>query len=170
MNRDTLERLMMDRALGELEPDIGELLDAHLKNDPQAANEVREITETLLLAKRAFTRASEPALPAPIFDHRILAFPNRPPAARRVLYRISGMAACVATGAFLGILLARQSVLPSAPKTPSEAVAPAIMASSEPGFWSARRLRLGQATLPMAANARVVWKSPVRIPEIKPSL
>ena len=62
MNNEVLERLLIDRAAGELPPDVEELLEAHLEQDPMARNEAAEIGETLRLAL-AGQPASEVLLP-----------------------------------------------------------------------------------------------------------
>ena len=50
MKPDILERLLMDRALGRLDPDAEVLLAGYLANDPAAATQARELHETVSLA------------------------------------------------------------------------------------------------------------------------
>jgi anti-sigma factor RsiW len=62
MKPDILERLLMDRALGRLDPDAEVLLADYLANDPAAATQARELQETVHLATEVLRR------PAPIAE------------------------------------------------------------------------------------------------------
>lgn len=53
MKPETLESLMIDRALNELQPEVGELLDAYLAQNPAAAAGVAQIEDTMRLARQA---------------------------------------------------------------------------------------------------------------------
>src|SRR5438034_944045 len=53
MNDATLERLMMDAALGGLNEDVMELLMAHLKGNSQKAREVEKLREFVGRAREA---------------------------------------------------------------------------------------------------------------------
>ena len=65
MKSDVLERLLIDRAAGELSPDVEELLEAHLQQEPAARREAAEIEETLRLARLALAGQKAVALPGP---------------------------------------------------------------------------------------------------------
>jgi anti-sigma factor RsiW len=62
MKPDILERLMMDNALGRLDPDVEVLLADYLTNDPVAAMQARELQETVQLATEVLHR------PAPVVE------------------------------------------------------------------------------------------------------
>jgi anti-sigma factor RsiW len=62
MKPDILERLMMDNALGRLDPDVEVLLADHLANDPAAATQARELQETVQLATEVLKH------PAPVIE------------------------------------------------------------------------------------------------------
>ena len=59
MKPDTLHALLIDRALGELPPDVAQLLDAHLAIDPVARDEARRILATVDLAGQTIRRFPE---------------------------------------------------------------------------------------------------------------
>ena len=66
MKPDVMERLLLDRALGRLDPDVDALLADHLANDPASAAQVRELHDVVHLATEAVRRpvlAIEPANP-----------------------------------------------------------------------------------------------------------
>jgi anti-sigma factor RsiW len=56
MKPDILERLLMDLALGQLNPDTEALLSDYLANDPAAATQARELQETVQLATAVLHR------------------------------------------------------------------------------------------------------------------
>ena len=62
MKPDILERLLMDRALGSLNPDAEVLLADYLANDPSAATQARELQETVQLATEVMRH------PAPVVE------------------------------------------------------------------------------------------------------
>jgi ferric-dicitrate binding protein FerR (iron transport regulator) len=148
MNQEIIERLVIDKASGELTPDAAALLDDWLRREPGAKAEAAEIEETLALAKRALIHEEEKAILRPKF---------RRPA---WLPWAAGMAACFVAGLALGLLALRQPTL----KPPVENLA----AAPDAGFWSARRL---QMTSPAAKvqGPRLIWKSPIRKPQLEAS-
>jgi anti-sigma factor RsiW len=153
MKSDVLERLLIDSAAGELSPDVKELLEAHLQQEPAARREAAEIGETLRLARLALAGQPAVALPA-----------SRP--FSRVPLWAWAMAACFVCGFSLGIFAVRGwSALPRTASVPGRETA-AIMTADESGFWSARRLRAGLSPVTMKTENRVIWKSPVEKPGI----
>jgi len=152
MKSDVLERLLIDRAAGELAPDVEELLECHLQQEPAARREAAEIGETLRLARLALAGLPAVALPA-----------VRP--SWRAAPWAWAMAACFVCGLSLGIFAARgRGELPRAASAPSRETA-AMAAADEPGFWSARRLRAGLPPAAVKAGSWIIWKSPVQKPE-----
>jgi anti-sigma factor RsiW len=148
MTSEALERLLIDRASGDLEPDVKELLEAHLEHDPAARKEAREIEETLRLARRALA------------DQKVVPLPQSRPS-WRVPSWAWAMAACFICGLFLGIFGARERSA-----APSIAFVPAPTTVAESGFWSASRFRARLSPVSVKSENRVIWKSPVRKPEI----
>lgn len=156
MNADTLERLLIDRAEGQLPPDVRELLDDHLQREPSARREAAEIDETLRLARLALADEKVVALPSPRKGWRIptTAWP---------------MAACFLGGLFLGLLTlpARSVNRPIAIAAPPQIVAAATppIFTQNSSFWSVSRLRTESSTV-LPRTDRVVWKSVFKKPEI----
>ena len=154
MNNEVLERLLIDSASGELAPDVAELLEAHLQQNPAARKEAAEVGETLRLAQLAL--AGQPSAALPVV---------RP--SWRVPTWALGMAACFICGLSLGILGMRGRNEPpriTASIRSQEMSAVKTVAGS--GLWSARRFRAGLSPSAVAAGNRIIWKSPVRKPEI----
>jgi anti-sigma factor RsiW len=154
MKNEVLERLLIDRAVGELPPDVAELLGAYLLRDPAARKEAAQIGETLRLARLALAGQPEVRLTAP--KPSWLA-PNW-------AWR---MAACFVCGLSIGIFTMRGRNEP--PRViaaiPSQPVAAKTIVD-EPGIWSASRFRAALPSVAVKAEDRIIWKSPVRKPEI----
>ena len=100
MKPETLERLLIDRACGELSEDVLELLEAQLAAHPEMA---RDIDDTVALARRALQPARPHALPPPRFV-------VKPTVSWRVPIWAVGMAACFAAGAILTWAAARSGM------------------------------------------------------------
>ena len=94
MERDVLERLASDRALGGLAPDVERLLDAYVAREPAAARLVEETVQTAELAGRAM-RESSP-IPIPVFPMAGFAQAARRRWWGRRIGLITSLAACVA--------------------------------------------------------------------------
>jgi len=71
MKPDILERLLIDRALGRLDPDAEVLLVDYLANDPAAATQARELQETVELATKVM-RGPAPAVKMPTQIHQLV--------------------------------------------------------------------------------------------------
>lgn len=154
MNNEVLERLLIDRTAGELSPDVEELLEAHLQQNPAARKEAAEIRETLRLARLALV--GQPAVALPVV---------RP--SWRILTWALGMAACFVCGLSLGIFGVRgRNEPPRITASMASHKTPAIKTVDGSGLWSARRFRAGLSPFAVKSGNRIIWKSPVRKPEI----
>ena len=71
MKPDVLERLLMDSALGRLDPDVETLLADHLAGDPAAATQARELQSMVRLATDVI-RTPLPAIELPGQIHRLV--------------------------------------------------------------------------------------------------
>lgn len=71
MKPDVIERLLMDRALGHLDPDVDALLSDYLANDASAATQARELQSLVHLASEA-VRQQVPAVEPPSQFHRLV--------------------------------------------------------------------------------------------------
>ena len=133
MNHESLENLLIDRALGHLSPEVEALLAEHLATSPIAAQAAAELGEVVALASAALRR-TKPKLELP---PRIVALP-RWPRANRVL----AMAASFVVGAGVAFLAMRgmnaRNELPVAHEAPP---APAVAQSPQRSPEVERALR-----------------------------
>ena len=167
MNPDTLERLVIDRAMGELSPDVAALLEAHMKLHPQVADEVRQIEETLVLAERSFQGASQPVLPPPSFDSDVLKFPKAPTPAALWLRMAPGLAACLIAGVLLGSGLVQHRDIRRSSQSATTSHLLVSTPLDESAFWSIHRLRPQHLADAGLGRPKVSWKSPTQRPEIE---
>jgi len=70
MKPESLDTLLLDRALGELPPAVMELLEEHLTQNPDAVQQADTLTATLQLARQAVALPSETA-PGPLAIGRL---------------------------------------------------------------------------------------------------
>jgi hypothetical protein len=71
MKPDVMERLLIDHALGRLDPDVNALLADHLANDAASAAQARELHDVVHLATEA-VRQPALAVKAPHQIHRLV--------------------------------------------------------------------------------------------------
>ncbi len=169
MKSEMLETLLLDRALGELSPEVAALLDAHLAQNPDAARRAAELAGTLQLA-RAATAAPVASAPHPLDVGRLRrAQRTQRSAARRV--EIFRLAACLALGLGLGWLAhAPQPRLEIAAATPHRATP--LPAVSPAGFWSVARI-VAEEQARRGTNDRnetryaLRWESPTKQPRLE---
>ncbi|MCY3767257.1 MAG: hypothetical protein OXH06_17705 [Gemmatimonadetes bacterium] len=155
MKPESLEGLLIDRALGELSPEVTELLDAYLQANPAAAEQAAAWTETWRGAVRATAFDVEGRLqPLPKL---------KPRGSNTWNWRIRRgellrLAACLIIGvtAAWGLFTAQ----------PEKAPAPAV-ASQPSKFWSVNRLKeiysRPSARKHRPMRHRLPWGSPLRI-------
>ena len=139
MKPDILERLLMDRALGRLDPDAEVLLADYLANDPAAATQARELQETVQLATEVLRRSALVAK-VPNQIHRLVW--------RHRAEQMLALAASFAVGVGLTALLIHTTPLPEKvavvhPPTIAK-VQPALVKSKIESlpFWSNQRIYL----------------------------
>jgi len=171
MKTELLETLLLDRALGELSPEVSALLDAHLARDPAAARRATELTDTFQLARAA--SAAPPASPRRPLDVERLRRTQRAQRSATRRMEIFRLAACLALGLGLG-WLAR------APRPPAAIAAvppPAVSTNAPPParFWSLARLAAEQAAPTAAAGHResryeLRWNSTAKMPRVEEKL
>ena len=167
MDDQTLERLMIDDALGALSPDASELLAAHIASSPHAAERLNRWRQTTELARRA-SESQEPTVA-----------PSLPPLSLRAHPRWTRIGLAIAAAWLLGIGVGL--LVPHGPSS-NPGPSPAVIAKLTPpsssnapaagvtDFWSSQRLismaTAGDRNRPRAAGAQWRWTSPVRAPEI----
>ena len=147
MNPDTLERLIMDDALGALEPDVRELLQAHLAQAPEAANHQAVIQETVCATREQLSSASADTAPNALPDFKALMQPTARTSPRNASWWLFAAAARLFIGLGMGWFLRPTHKPMPQQETVAQQAAPAaklpfvIQASSAtPSFWSTQRL------------------------------
>ncbi len=145
MNPETLENLLIDRAFGQLSPEVEALLSEHLAAHPDAAKTAAELGKTVALATAAM-QLKEPALELP---PRIIAG-ARWPRAHRVLALAASFVLGAGTSYFVMREMSAPRPLPVAQQVPSAPViaqtprySPEIeRALKKLPFWSKERAYL----------------------------
>lgn len=155
MKPESLEGLLIDRALGELSPEVSELLDVYLAANPAAAEQAAAWTETWRSAERATAFDVDARLqPLPKLKSRGRNSWNW--RVRRT--ELLRLAACLIIGVTAGWGLFATRV--------ERVQAPAV-ATQAPKFWSVNRLKeiysRPSARKHRPVRHRLVWGSPLRI-------
>ena len=143
MNDEILERLLIDRAMGQLSDDVAALLSAHLASSPEAPKLAEEIEATVSLAAKVLPRARAVApMPSPI--PRLIA--------KDRIHRVLALAASFVVGAGFAFLELKRTMshseraatiattAPRPQEVPQPHIPPEVEreAQSLP-FWSNRR-------------------------------
>ena len=167
MNSETLERLMLDRALGALPADCEALLTAYLESHPDAAAACREIEQTVGLARRSL--AKEPIESLPAFPADKLLRSGRSLRLWRTAKTAVAVAASIAIGFGAHAWLSRAaSPGPGRTTPPALAYSGSERVSEESAegsaFWSGRRLYERAAGTQRQSSNRVIWDSPLKAP------
>jgi len=180
MNRQALERLLTDRAAGELSDDVEELLAAYLAKDAAAAKLAEEFRSTADLAARALAR--EPARELPPFPAERIRQARQRPSKRIAWPGLARRGLALAASALLGLgagWIAFRQAAPAPVEGPARVVVQVVERAvpvpaarppegdvAESEFWSAGFLAKRAARRPRADSARLMWSSPVEIPTI----
>jgi anti-sigma factor RsiW len=181
MKPETLEVLLLDRVMGELPPEVAELLETHLAHHPEVARQAEELASAYRLARQAVAGVAE--VPRqPLAVERL----QRAQVAQRrwsMAWGLARLAACVAFGLALGwyghtlreaprVAAAAPAVVRAAPATAAERPG---AKENAPDFWSlssleaARRERQpGESRT--TGRYRLQWDSPVKMPRVEEDL
>lgn len=126
MERDTIERLAIDRALGELDPDTTMLFDTYLAEHPEAERWARPMTKTCDRTREAIVRKTQ--------THAAIPWPK--PARLLPIHRaaIVRWAAVIAVSALLGVTVGRWS-RPPQPAGPGAVVVRTVEPDTGPEGW-----------------------------------
>jgi anti-sigma factor RsiW len=179
MKTETLEALLIDRALGVLAPEVGELLETHLAANPDAARNADNLAETVRLARAATAGARTASdRPVPIERFRTTLRTQRRQA---LIWDVSKLAACLVLGLALGSI--SQSGMVPANVTGNSAAAIGLpadratagVAAERNGFWSlanfARDVPEHAASgVSASSRFRLHWDSPVKMPHLEENL
>lgn len=166
MDRETLDRLLMDQALGALPADTAALLAAYLAHDPAAAGRAREFAAAATAARQLFRQPLATVLP-PFPGGNIR---NVEQAQRRVraLRYVASMAAVLVVGIGLGLVFPRGPATEApAPRVTIVPTAP-VAEGREPeqGFWSTQRLYASALRSPRADTPHFIWDSTTSLPRL----
>jgi hypothetical protein len=126
MERDTIERLAIDRALGELDADILALFEAYLAEHDQARQWAESMGKTCGRTREAVTQKTR--------RDDAIAWPE--PVRRLPIHRIAMVrwAAVIVVSALLGVTIGRWSS-PSQMQTPETVVIRTATAGAGPEGW-----------------------------------
>ena len=176
MKTETLETLLLDHALGELSPEVAELLETHLAHHPEAAQQADGLAATVQRARQAMAITQEAPrrslaverLQQTQMTHRRWAF----------MWELARLAACVAFGLTLGWYgqIARKATVATTPVTPPVTAAGLPSApESANDFWSLAYLEAAQRERqPVESRTtsryRLHWDSPVKMPRVEENL
>jgi len=178
MKTETLEMLLLDQAMGELRPEVAELLEAHLTRTPKAARQAAGLAATIQLARQATALTPEaPRRPLAVARLRKVQTAMR---WRTAAWELTRMAACAVLGLILGwqghlnrgqpvAATARQAGSPDLPAVVAEGEQ---VPESRTDFWSlanlgeAQRERQSGSSRP-GSRYRLHWDSPVKMPQVE---
>jgi anti-sigma factor RsiW len=182
MKPEALEALLVDRALGELPPEVAELLETHLTGNAEAARSAEGLASAIQLARQAVVHVpAAPRRPLAVGQLQHVQMTQR---RRSMAWELARLAACAAFGLALGWYgrtLRNAPVIALAPPA-AAGVAPAIVAAEPPAgaghtadFWSLSSLAAAQYNRePVESRAtnryRLRWDSPVRMPRVEENL
>jgi anti-sigma factor RsiW len=176
MKPEILETLLLDRALGELSPEVAALLDAHLAQHPDAAHRAAEFAATLQLA-RAATAAPAGSPPRPLDLARLRQVQHAQQSASRRA-EIFRLAACLALGLGLGwwvhVPQSNPDIAAALPSAPPAFASP--RATNPPArFWSLARLAAEHGAKTASAGRRedhfeLHWNSAAKMPHVEEKL
>jgi hypothetical protein len=175
MKPETLEALLLDRAMGELSPEVAELLDAHLASTPDAARQAGGFAAVIQQARQAVAVA-EPPPPLAISRLQQAQVAWR---RRAIIWKTARLAACVILGLTLGWYVRSTRVPPVVAATPASSAVSAPVpprgSKSTQDFWSLARLEAVQQEHQLAESRatsryRLRWDSPVKMPHLEDDL
>ena len=165
MDSETLDRLLMDRALGGLPPDVEALLAAYLEQTPTAAARATDYTAAADAARQVL-RSDRPATPPPfpaLRLHQIAEARRR----LRLVRHVAGLAAALVFGVGLGAGLLRTSAPADRPAPP--AAVERVPIDQRPianDFWSTTRLYERTRQVRPVHSTRLLWDSAVNRPRL----
>lgn len=171
MKPETLESLLIDRALGELGPEVSELLGSFLARTPEATRQAGQWEEAVRQARVATaTLQPPPGLRDASWVRPALGAQRR----RAITGAWIRMAACVALGLVLGWAGHRRPERAPVAAAPAPATVPAGEAPAASGgdFWSLAKLEGARgrraADLDRVGDGpRLQWKSPAKMPQVE---
>jgi anti-sigma factor RsiW len=166
LDADVLGRLLLDRALGELPPDVEAVLDALLAEDPEARRLAAELSGTVAQARDALTRRAEaqPVDLPPLRFGRPAGRPHRGPARFA-----TAAAACLLFGLCLGWWTSglRPGRRAGGPARPAVVLSADVPAGRESKLWNTEKLWQRAVNSRKDRRPRVAWSSPWTLPKME---
>jgi len=180
MKPETLDALLIDRALGALSPEVDELLESYLVRNPDAVRQAGSLASVVQLARTAVGGPVESTGFSPPMDRVRKAL--RAQRRRAFRWELGKLAACLLLG--LGVGLVSRSgggtdpgrdPAEAAVRPPIAAAEAAIVSGGRNGFWSLANLAPGRSEQAAAgirqdSRYRLHWDSPVRMPHLEEDL
>jgi anti-sigma factor RsiW len=167
MKPETLNSFLLDRSLGELTPELDELLDAYLAHEPAALTRARAYRATVDLAHAALATTTDVKPPA-IARWRT----PRGPGSWRSRNEILRLAAVLVVGLGMGWGAAAMRLFysstpqPPALRTVAVGARPELPATTS--FWSFAPSYRGQSATHAASRTyHLRWESPGKLPEVE---
>ncbi|NLZ03860.1 MAG: hypothetical protein GXY19_01640 [Phycisphaerae bacterium] len=146
MKRETIERLAMDRALGELNEDAATLFETYLAEHAEARQWAEPMTQTCIRTRQAIAQKTQPS-----------SAQLAPPKPFRVDWSaLARWAAVIAVAAILGAAIGRRSAPSPTPEpetvivrtVPRQAGAEGwrrVLGETEEGFWQTKAVAMLQS-------------------------
>jgi anti-sigma factor RsiW len=167
MDPDALDRLLMDRALGALPPDVATLVEAYVERDAAAAARARGFDTAASAARRVLKQ--DLVAPLPPFPAAQMQRLEQVRRQVRYLRNTAALAAAIVLGFALGAVFLHGShaALPSAPAVVSiQGIRPSPPTTSAGGFWSSERLLHAAQAAKRTDSTSVIWDSAVSTPRL----
>lgn len=165
MDHETLERLLIDRRLGELTEDTEALLEEVLRLTPDAAPLVEKVDTTLQLASGALRPTESPASPLPPLHSQTLAIAAGRPSSSTALPGRFAIAAALILTFWLG---GRMNSSTSSSNTNRESLPQItqIIDASPVNVWSLGQLAARSAQTRPSDSTTIQWTSPIARPQL----
>ena len=164
---EILERLLIDRALGELSPDAEALLEDYLAREPEASEEAEEIARAVDAARCALTPSEE------VDSHSLppLLLGKRGGILWRVGARAAALAACLLIGVGVGLWFSQsKQVIETQVEIAwvgAEEESDGTEGANRSEIWSARRFYEAASRPARTKRARLIWDSPTKMPRLE---
>jgi hypothetical protein len=143
MNPQSFHALIIDRQLGELSPEAGELLDIHLAQNPSARLEAERILQSLAAAGDAMLQHPELSRVAPVTKSNAILSWRRSIAPW--MLRAAALVLLTATAATLGFVTGRSGASLGHPTTVLAAVSQPAPSTPKLGPWARYRVTYDHA-------------------------
>ena len=179
MKTETLEALLIDRALGALSPEVAELLENYLIQNSDAAQQANSLASTVQLARTAAAGPNASTSPLPPLERvrKALTVQRR----QAFAWQLSKLAACMLLGLTIG-LVSRFGGNPAGGPNASAAMVRSLATNdaanavgNRNGFWSLANFTPGKsehatASVRLDSRYRLRWDSPVKMPHLEGNL